>query len=410
MDNTSGEQTGADPSGPAEPRKLKTRLADGYADRRPWGERLAGFALLAPAVALCALLWREPPPAHLTLGATMIDTMLLPATFLVVLSALAILIGTWPISRLAAQLGSALGVALGISMWFAFGHHPLDYVGVAVAVGTVVSSALLLYWCISRSVSSLELRWRHIAVLGSAVIALLPIMQFWHTSSFVPSHLGTTVGATVSTDFASFAGSTRGTAKLSITNGGGVGAVIVGSELITCYRTGLEPGKRLDELYNDPDCDNTQLFDHLSTLDANSTWTLNIAIRSPNSNARLVEITIALWYAREDRLKVEPVDITFGGQEDEDTSACSKTLEKLTFAWVESDSRTQAVVQRPRRLVYLREGGGGGDDYFGLQAEGQDVCYASGQEAGHPTHDQSIGDDVGLSQLIWTYQAWVPSS
>ena len=370
----------------------------------PWSQRLAAVALVGPACILVALFWLQERPEPLTVTALLIGGILWPATILLAVSVVAILAGPWPFARTGSLLAGGLSIALGLATGLAI-RQPVDYLGVTFAVLTMLAGAGLIYLVARAKVTSWELRLPRVAVLLTGILALLPIVQFWHTTSFLPSRLSTNLGATVTTDAVPMPNGAQGVIKVSITNSGDIGARIVASDLIVCYRTSPRDAQPLVGLNEDRACVNDRIFENLAVVDARSTWPIQIALRRPEkppAQARLMEATVHLWYARQDRLNVgDEIDLAH----EADVSRCSsqhRENEVLTGYKVLDQSRPQSVVQRSRRLVYLRQDNG--IEYFAFQAQGEDVCDATE----HPKESQyRIGESVGLNELRLNYEAWL---
>jgi hypothetical protein len=157
-------------------------------------------------------------------------------------------------------------------------------------------------------------------------------------------------------------GNATGEVEVVIRNNGGVGALILASELTLCYWSLPHSFLSQDDLYKSKACVTEQLFDDLSEIDSRSTWKIRHAFQRSavkGSRVRVVQGIVFLWYARMDRLRVdtEPfVDIPRASQLTSitvDSRACRDWT--LSVHRVEEESRFQGIVQRDRRLVYLRD-------------------------------------------------------
>jgi hypothetical protein len=135
----------------------------------------------------------------------------------------------WPLARLGGFLAGGQSVALGLSCCLAI-REPVDYMGVVFARLTLLSGAVLLVFVAWREVSSWDAKVPTVAVLLTGILALLPLVQFWHVASFVPSRLSTTLGATVTMNAVATSNGPHGVVKVKITNSGDVGALILASE------------------------------------------------------------------------------------------------------------------------------------------------------------------------------------
>jgi hypothetical protein len=237
----------------------------------------------------------------------------------------------------------------------------------------------------------------------------------------VPAHLNTTVGAEVHvTGQTTKEGNATGEVEVVIRNNGGVGALILASELTLCYWSLPHSFLSQDDLYKSKACVTEQLFDDLSEIDSRSTWKIRHAFQRSavkGSRVRVVQGIVFLWYARMDRLRVdtEPfVDIPRASQLTSitvDSRACRDWT--LSVHRVEEESRFQGIVQRDRRLVYLRDPDAPGDAYFALTTKGEPLCDYD--DEGKPDlprwSSYNVAQRVGLATLRLNHEEWldVPS-
>jgi hypothetical protein len=375
----------------------------GYIKRLgPWWQRIVALALTAPACILIALLWHEEPPALLTVSALLLNSMLWPVTIFLAVSMAMVLAAPWPLARLGGLLAGGLSIAIGLTCCLAI-REPVDYLGVVFTLLTLLSGAGLLFFVARRNVSAWDAKVPRVAVFLTGILALLPLIQFWHVASFVPSHLNTTLGATVTMNAVATSNGPHGVVKVKITNSGDVGALILNSELIVCFRESPHNPQTPEDLYGDDECGTQQIYDDLTLIDARSTWEIQFVIDRPGTppNRRLVEATVLFWYARQDRVKVGS-QIQHLELED-DASACTKSA-VLTGFNIVNDSRQQGVMQKSRRVVYLRVGSAG-DAYFAIQVQGEPICSV---EHGLPRESTyPVGDSVGLKNLRITNGGWL---
>jgi hypothetical protein len=250
------------------------------------------------------------------------------------------------------------------------------------------------------------LSWRSTLSIAG-ILALLPIVQFWHATSFVPAHLNTTVGADVKvTGRTTKAGDATGQVEIAVRNSGGVGALILASELILCYWAEPHELLTLDELYASDECETQQLLDNLTEVDSGNVWTIRRAFQrsaAKGRSPRTVQANVFLWYARKDRLRI--------GEELQLSSSDIQTCRQPSQLWmfqVQEESRYQGIVQRDRRFIYLRTGDSG-DAYFALTTVREPICILEkGMYEGLPRQsDHDVGQRVGLRQLRLDHEAWL---
>jgi hypothetical protein len=388
----------------------------GYVKRLSrWPGRLLGLLLLTPACVLAVLFWRVPVADPLTVSALLVDRTLMASTALVLpVCLLAMAVAPWEWAERGAVAGAMVAVALGGSISLAALRPPVDLWPTVLAVLALVGGIGLLIWRQGK----LLLSWRGtIPIVG--ILSLLPLVQFWHATSFVPAHLNTTVGTDVKvTGQTMKGGSARGEIEVTVRNNGDIGALVLASELILCYWP--EPHEFLlqDDLYNSEHCETEQIFSNLSEIDSHSTWTMRHAFqRAPKgSGIRVVQGVVLLWYARMDRLRIDndpvidsfPLSIMNPGRQR--SLACRKWT--LSVLRVQEESRFQGVVQRERRLVYL-DSGDPGDAYFALTTVGESYCNSDGDEStkGLPRWSSyDIGQRVGVRESRLNHEQWLETT
>jgi hypothetical protein len=375
--------------------------------------RLGAFVLLVPAIVLGGMLFAVQP-ALLTVPALLVEYMLVPAGVLLAAAVLALLLAPWRVARTLTVFAAVGSAAVAASALVAYGY-PADKAGVTVAVMTLVASVILLAFAGRGYLGAFGLKSSHVAVLGSVLVALLPLVQFWHVASFVPSQQETTLGATVTTDVEPDDRGARGTVTVKIANAGDAGAYVLASEMITCQRAAPQPAEPLEELYEDPECVTTQLFENLTELDHSSEFELTSIFRDPEeppAAPRVIEVTVLLWTVRQDRVELGP-ELEADDLEPVDDECLSATDpdpdHKLTGYEVLPNSRPEGVAQDPLRLVFLRLGDEG-DAYVALQPVDEPVCTTATTGTtppGVPVGSAELQANFGLKNLRLNYETWI---
>jgi hypothetical protein len=378
---------------------------------------------------LAFVFWRVPVAEPLTVSALLVDRVLLVCTVLLLpVCVVAMAFARWSWARRGAVVGAIVAVALGGSTSLAALRPPVNASSTGLALAALGGGLVLLFW----TQGGLLLSWRG-GFSIALVLSLLPLVQFWHATSFVPARLNTTVGTVVRlTGQTTKKGSATGEVEVVIRNSGGVGAMILASELILCYWRGPHEFLQQDALYDDPHCETEQLFDNLTQIDSRSTWTIRHAFHQPaakDSKIRVVQGIVFLWYARTDRLRIDSEPIVDNEPlfpwtviANVDSQDCKKVkgemkntkfeIEedwRLSVMKVSEESRFQGVVQQDRHLVYLRNFSDPGDAYFALTTVDEPLC--------DPNHDGSgglprwsnydLGQRVGLTTLRLNHEEWV---
>jgi hypothetical protein len=82
---------------------------------------------------------------------------------------------------------------------------------------------------------------------------------------------------------------------------------------------------------------------------------------------------------------------------------------RLSLLRVSEESRVQGVIQRDRRLVYLRDFNAPGDAYYALTTVGEPLCNPDNvQGAGLPKQsDYDLDQRVGVTMLRLNHEEWL---
>jgi hypothetical protein len=186
----------------------------------PWHVRFLGMLLLSPACVLAVVFWQVPVAEPLTVSALLVDRVLLVCTALLLpVCVVALAFAPWSWARRGALAGAIVAVALGGSTSLAALRPPIDTLPTRLALAALGGGLVLLFW----TQGGLLLSWRG-GISIALVLSLLPLIQFWHASSFVPARLNTTVGVVVHvTGKTSKKGSATGEVEVVVRNNGGSG-------------------------------------------------------------------------------------------------------------------------------------------------------------------------------------------
>jgi hypothetical protein len=349
----------ADPGAPgsASPaRGYRARLA-------PWRSRAVALLLMLPAGWLAVLFWRVDFVDPLTVSALVLDRTLEAATvFVLPPAALLTLLAPWTLARLGAAAGGAVSVLLGSSAALAALRPPFDLWPTLLAAVSLFAGVALLVWVLHRTV-----RPKRLTVSLLAPLALLPGLQFWHATSFVPSRLTASVsveprvvvlGLERGAAFQDADGeSLRGVIEVAVRNNGDVGALVLASRVMTCFRSPYDP--------KDSDCVDSVILDELSQIGAKSTLIHHLGFRQPATRP-LVRLDATVWYARTDRLRVA-----------RKKSAHDRHCGPVTTYDLQDEARFKGVVQRDRRLVYAGDQSQAGYKAIYLTTAGEPPCEQS---------------------------------
>jgi hypothetical protein len=370
-------------------------------------ERMYAILLLTPGSVLAVLLWQVPATEPLTVSALLIDRVLQALTLFVLPVAVVLVIGgPWWLARMALVAGMIVSVVLGASTSLAATQPSIVGWRMALALATLLAGIVILLWSLHKQLISA--RW---SVSLFALLSVLPVVQFWHLTSFVPEHLSTSISATTQViGQQAEDGGARGVVDIDIRNNGDVQALVLASEVVTCFRSGPTESIEEGKLYKDRACRTDVLFPNLTELDKNSSWKIRKVFNRPplfdsGHTIRVVQVVVFLRYARLDRLRVNSNSQQRVGWQ----PTCMKGA-ILTQYEVQGESVYKSVVQRPRRLLYLapppRPNGNGGDRYFALSTEGEPLCRS---EDGLPKPSRyDISGHVGQRTIRIDYDDWLP--
>jgi hypothetical protein len=315
------------------------------------------------------MFWQVSAADPLTISALLLDRMLQVATIVVLpVATLLLLTAAWPVASVAAATAGGVSLVLGASTGLPALRPPADIFPTLMALAATLAGAILLVWTLREKFDTSS--WK-LSLL--APLALLPALQFWHSTSFVPGQLTTSVtlepSATVQRSDGGFL---RGVIEVRIRNDGAIGALVLASEVITCFRPESVDLKKInydvDKLYSDPDCRTDLIVSNLSEVGAKSTFTSHLSFITSKKKP-LAQTVSMLWFVRTDRMRVDTAKPESG-----DKKGCRGTVESHA---IKDEARFKGVVQRDRVLVYDDDSSGIGDRYYQLVTKGEPVCHPS---------------------------------
>jgi hypothetical protein len=337
------------------------------------------LVLLVPAGWLAVLFWRVPVHDPLTVSSLLLDRLMQVATA-VALPAVVVGVALGPreVARAAALVGGLVSVLLGGCVAAVALRPPVDVAPTLLALLTLACGLGQLAWMLQGSL--LSRRWR-VSLL--ALLALLPLLQFWHATSFVPARMTTSVTMTARITMQHAAGDElRGVVEVELRNDGDIGARLLGSQLAICTRPDVDA--LAPALPTDPACTSGPLFTDLTEIHARTSRIYHGAIEVP-AGAPLVQLVSEASYARDDRLRV-------GGARavtEEELRACP---ELLSVHPIIDDSRLRGVVEKDRLLVYT------GQQWL-LTTTGESMCEPS---------RYPLFEYVGVANVHLNQQDWFP--
>jgi len=336
-----------------------------------WWQRAVALLLLVPTVWLSILFWAVPASNPLTVSALLLDRILQVATALALpVAVVGVAVAPWPLARPAALAGGIVSVMLGGSAVTAALRPPVEGWTTLLSVLSLVCGLGQLIWMLRRIL--LARKWR-ISLL--APLTLLPLVQFWHATSFVPARLTTSITMTAQVTSTQAVGEeSRGAVEVGLRNDGDIGAILLGSWLYICERETVEDlVYDMSVIHSDPACaDVSPLFGNWTDIEPNTVRTRHQAIVT-RLNEPIVQVVGEAWYARTDRLQIDEQNKASLY----DVRTCPVPPEYIYQLF--ADSRVRGVVEKQRLLIYTSD-----DWYFSTVDESlcEDSRYALGEHIG----------------------------
>lgn len=372
---------------------IRKRIGAYFKGLRPcYYHRCLAVVLMAPAIVLSILFWRTSVRDPLTVSALLLDRILQFATALVLpLALLCTLLAPWRAARMAAITAAAISIVLGAATTMSALRAPVEGRSAALSVVTLISGSVLLVWVLHRTL--IRTKWK---LSFAALLAFLPAVQFWHTTSFVPGRLSSSLSATATVNVQQAdQQERRGVVDVKLQNNSDIGALILASEVIMCFReSNANLEYVVENLYNDRDhCATSVIVTNLSQVEAKSSWTHHQSFRAPVGRP-FAQLVVQVWYARVDRLRVDIAS----EQKQPGGSSCPG---ELTIYRLEDEARFRGVVQRDRFLVFRDDLSGIGDRYHYLIAEDESYCTDNSR--------YDIAGYVGRKEIRIHHEDWLQS-
>jgi hypothetical protein len=299
---------------------------------------------MVPNLILSILYLREDVADPLTISALLVDRVLqITTAFVFPISLLVVLIAPVRIARVGAVVGSICSALLGGSATVSALRPPREIFTTILAIVCLAIGLTLLGW-LTRNVL-LPLRWRRVALIG-ILVALLPFIQFWHETSFVPARLNTSLSMTpidITLD-SETESNRRVTLQFELVNGSGIDAVILASQVMWCFRAPDAGLSRMDELYNDPQCRWAGLIDETSVIGGKTSFSYHQAFSGPK-DLPLLQLYVQVWYARGDRLRIGP-------EVQVDSSAIACSADHFATYQILDEAKFKGLVQKERYITF----------------------------------------------------------
>jgi hypothetical protein len=300
----------------------------------------------------------------LTISALLVDRILqITTAILFPISLIIVLLAPVGIARVGAVTASSCSALLGVSASVSALRPPRNGFPTVLALVCLIIGVASLIWLTHNAM--LASRWKF-SLIG--LLALVPFIQFWHATSFVPARLTTSTGLTgaVVQVQGESKSSRRGSIHFEIKNDSDVGAVILKSDVFSCFRrSDAEANYDIDALFDDDDCDYDSAMQILSRIDGNTSFPYYDSFSKPK-NRPFLQLKIKVWYARSDRLRI--------GEEIKVDTAKTASCTDGHFATypIKNEAKFRGLVQKERYITYE-----GDPDFslgYNITAKGEPLC------------------------------------
>jgi hypothetical protein len=331
----------------------------------------------------------------LTVSAFLVDLVLQIATFVVFpVSLIVVLFAPLSIARVGAIIASICSALLGISASLSALQPPRKTLPTILAVVCAVIGVALLLWLTHKV--TLAFRWR-VSIVG--LLSLLPLIQFWHETSFLPARLQTSMSVTrVVLDVRSETESERrGSIYYELQNLTDVDALILTSHWEWCFRPSDADLETTTAQPSDGLCSYGQLVGTTSTIHGKVPFVYQWTFSEPKER-QFFQLFVTVEYARNDRLRIDYNSSETMNEDIKVTKAdgCSGELKIYPIL---DEARFQGLVQKQRYLTYDIDNITQLPRYH-LTAKGEPWCVSRGDLDSH----------YGITTVTSRQRDWLPMS
>jgi hypothetical protein len=325
--------------------------------------------LMVPNIILSVLYWRVDAKDPLTISALLVDRILEITTAIVFpISLVIVLISPVQIARIGAIGASLCSTILGVSASVSALRPPRERFTTMLALVCLIIGLATLVWLTHKVMFAS--RWRF-SLIG--LVALVPLIQFWHATSFVPARLTTSTGLTVAvvTVQGESKSSRRGSIQFDIKNDSDVTALILASDVHSCFRhSDAEVKYDDDALFADDDCDYDRAISNLSEIDGHTSFPYYDSFSKPMDRP-FFQLSVKVWYARNDRLRI-------GDEIKVDSAQAADCTDHFATYPILDEAKFRGLVQKERYITYF-----GDPDYslgYNITAKGEPLCTGRGYD------------------------------
>ncbi len=281
---------------------------------------------------------------------------------------------------------SMFGLGFGIVLVIAAStNRAPDMRVMVVAFVAIVCSVVMLFRSQMLIARLHTLQAKMIAVLAAA---LLPALQLWQATFFLPANLQPSLGLKIDVESRGQEGANnRSSVILTMENSSDIRVIILISDLQIC-------GSQNAPAPNAPPPNDCQVFTPFyegSWIDVRNTAEYRIAITTPIAEPYL-QVQLRVKYARGDRLVWT-----------EDRATSVENCKDVRTVNIEEPSRYLALATRPDRLVYSNKFDQD-NNYLDVRItpESIDPCRTNGT-----SRDRELEKSYGLTTAIRLWETWV---
>lgn len=297
----------------------------------------------------------------------------------------------------AALFVAATGFATSVSVLVQFRPGPVDKVVMVLAVVVALLDLGVVARVLWRNPGQSQALRRGTVIAGVGAL-ILPLAQFWHTTSWASVVEKASLSLTPSVQIQGMnSANLFVNVKMDLKNASSGRVRIIHSAVDVCFWAQDE------EVEYQPDvlrglkhrCTRWNAFAPLSWLDGDTTLTGSLTLRMPRASPRLVLVS-RLAYARGDRLQVVS-DATKAQSLPDMDAQKPRECTHAEFYRVKADSRGRALAQADSYLGYADRKGVGGTTYFLITGK-PNRCQDS---------DQRLIDYYGVTETRVITENWL---
>ncbi len=351
-------------------------------DRKRWGSVL----VLLPALILGTSFLNQEQLDPLTVTSLLVDRILYVAVFGLLLAPVFVLLAPPMTAMMASAIASATGVALSATVLLAGIRPPRDD-RVLVLAAVALAGCLVNY---KLNLAGMPVFRRHAtsSILAAALAVVIPLLQFWHSTSFLPGRLSTNLALTPNVSSEIKGDQARGVVEIRVDNSSDVRALIIISDMKVCHRETVEElAYDVVSLRKDPSCRSVRPLGQRSWVDAKGSVSHRTAIETP-AGRPLIQMISRVAYARGDRVR----EVAGSERTGQEIGACQDAV----VVALQEESRYKALAQVEKYLVYDT------NDVGGIQ-----YSITSSDARTCPKSSSDLQSYFGVTELRVNWEGWV---